>query len=136
MYKIFLKFIVVLSFLFISNNSFAQLGVSFNQSNLPFVGISYEINNKFLPELRIGIDNYIEDISLELAVNYIFMRNETVNVYAGIGGRVGTFEGLVIPVGLNIYPFEKKNFGFQIELAPILTEVSLLRGSGGIRYRF
>ncbi len=64
------------------------------------------------------------------------MRNETVNVYAGIGGRVGNFEGLVIPVGLNIYPFDKKNFGFQIELAPILTEESLLRGSGGIRYRF
>ena len=136
MYKIALKFIVVLSFLFICNNSFAQIGVSFNQSTMPFVGVSYEINNRFLPELRIGTDNYINDTSLELVVNYIFKRNETVNVYAGLGGRVGFFEGLVVPVGLNIYPFESKNFGFQIELAPIFTEVSLLRGSGGIRYRF
>ena len=131
-----LKFIVVLSLFFFSNNSFAQLGVSFHQSNLPFVGLSYEINNRFLPELRIGTDNYVEDTSLEFAVSYIFKRNELVNVYAGVGGRIGIFEGLVVPVGLNIYPFEKKNFGFQIELAPIISEVSILRGSGGIRYRF
>lgn len=136
MYKITLKYIAVLSFLFLSNNSFAQIGVSFNQSNLPFVGISYEINKKFLPELRIGTDNYINDTSLELVVNYIFKRDEKVNIYAGLGGRLGFFEGLVVPVGLNIYPFENKNFGFQIELAPIFTEVNLLRGSGGIRYRF
>ena len=113
MYKITLKFIVVLSFLFISNHSFAQLGVSFNQSNLPFVGFSYEIKNRFIPELRIGADNYIEDISLELAVNYIFMRNETVIAYAGIGGRVGSFEGLVVPLGLNIYSFEKRILDFK-----------------------
>ena len=66
--------------LFISTTSFAQLGVSFNQSNLPFLGLSYEINNKLLPELRIGTDNYFDDTSLELAINYIFKRNETVNV--------------------------------------------------------
>ena len=134
MYKNTLKFIAII--FFFSHNSFAQLGVSYHQSNLPFVGVSYEINNRFLPELRIGTDNYVEDTNLELAVNYIFMRNELVNVYAGVGGRIGFFEGLVVPVGLNIYPFEKKNFGFQIELAPILSEVSILRGSGGIRYRF
>ena len=136
MYKITWKFIVVLSFLFISNNSYTQIGVSYNQSNMPFAGVSYEINNRFLPELRIGTDNYFEDTSLELAINYIFKRNELVNVYAGIGGRVGFFEGLVVPLGLNIYPFENKNFGFQMELAPILRETSLLRGSWGIRYRF
>ncbi len=136
MHKTTFRFIVVLSIFFISNNSFAQLGVSFNQSNLPFVGISYEINNRFIPELRIGTDNYIADTSLELAVNYIFKRTEMVNIYVGLGGRLGDFEGLVVPIGLNIYPFEKKNFGFQMELTPILRESSLLRGSWGIRYRF
>lgn len=136
MFKTILKFIVVLSIFFISNISFSQIGVSYHQSNLPFVGVSYEINNRFIPELRIGTDNYFQNTSLELAVNYIFKRNETVNVYAGLGGRVGFFEGLVVPVGLNIYPFENKNFGFQIELAPILSGSSVLRGSGGIRYRF
>lgn len=130
------KIYIVILLLFISTVSFAQFGASFNQSNLPFVGLSYEINNRLLPELRIGTDNYFDDTSLELAINYIFKRNKTVNVYAGLGGRVRILEGIVIPVGLNIYPFEEKNFGFQIELAPILWESSLLRGSWGIRYRF
>ena len=127
---------IVIILLFISTTSFAQLGVSFNQSNLPFLGLSYEINNKLLPELRIGTDNYFDDTSLELAIHYILKRNETVNIYAGLGGRIRILEGIVVPVGLNIYPFEKKSFGFQIELAPILRESSLLRGSWGIRYRF
>ena len=100
------------------------------------MGISYEINNRFLPELRIVTDNYFQDTSLELAVNYIFMRKETVNVYANVGGRMGILEGLVVPVGLNIYPFDTKNFGSQIEVAPIVRESSVLRGSWDIRYRF
>lgn len=136
MNKFILKFVVILPLFFISINSFAQIGVSYNQSNLPFIGINYEINDKFLPELRIGTDNFIEDTSLELTINYLFKRNETVDVYAGLGGRIGFFEGLVVPVGLNIYPFEEKKFGFQIELASILGETNLLRGSAGIRYRF
>lgn len=130
------KSYIIFIFLFISTTSFAQFGASFNQSNLPFIGLSYEINNKLLPELRIGTDNYFEDTSLELAINYIFIRNETVNVYAGLGGRIRILEGIVVPIGLNIYPFENKRFGFQMELAPILRESSLLRGSWGIRYRF
>ena len=136
MLKTTIKFFFVLSFFFISNTSFAQVGVSFHQSNMPFVGVSYEINNRFLPEFRIGIDTFIEDTNLELALKYIFLRNELVNVYAGLGGRVGSYEGLVVPLGLNIYPFEQKNFGFQMELAPIIGEVGVLRGSWGIRYRF
>ena len=93
---------IILLFLLTFNFSQAQIGASFHESNMPFVGFSYEFNNRFLPELRIGTDNYFEDISLELAVNYIFLKKETVNVYAGLGGRVGFFEGLVVPVGLNI----------------------------------
>jgi hypothetical protein len=48
------------------------------------------------------------------------------------------FGGLVIPVGLNIFPFETKSFGFHIELSPIIAfdDEALLRGSWGIRYRF
>ncbi|RDC62734.1 hypothetical protein [Adhaeribacter pallidiroseus] len=130
------RFHLVIVFLFTATTSFAQFGVSFNQSSLPFVGLSYEVNNKFLPELRIGTDNYFDDTSLEVVVSYIFKRNETINAYAGVGGRIQILEGLVVPVGLNIYPFEKKSFGFQMELAPILRESSLLRGSWGIRYRF
>jgi hypothetical protein len=42
----------------------------------------------------------------------------------------------VVPIGVNIYPFSNKNFGFHIELAPIIGWDDVLRGSWGIRYRF
>jgi hypothetical protein len=57
-------------------------------------------------------------------------------LYAGLGYRFGIFSGLVVPIGLNIYPFAKKNFGFHIEVAPILFDADILRGSLGIRYIF
>jgi hypothetical protein len=44
--------------------------------------------------------------------------------------------GLVVPLGINIYPLTTKQFGFHIELAPIIGESGVLRGSWGIRYRF
>ena len=121
----------------VMGNAYSQFGVSAHQSNIPFIGLSYEINDTFLPELRIGMDSYLDDLSLELTASYIYAKNDTVNGYAGIGYRVNVFEGVVIPIGINIYPFEQKHFGCQIELAPILAEDdSILRGSWGIRYRF
>lgn len=115
---------------------FAQFGINFHQSNLPFVGLNYEIKNRFRPELRIGTDNYFEETAIEGVVTYDLADNEDYEVYAGVGGRVNQFGGLVIPVGVNIYPFSKKQFGFHIELSPIVGEASVLRGSWGIRYRF
>lgn len=130
------KLHAIIFFFLFSTPAFAQFGVSFNQSNLPFIGLNYEINNRLFPELRIGTDNYFGETSLEVTVNYIFKRSETVNVYAGLGGRVQILDGLVVPLGLHIYPFEEKNFGFQMEVAGILGSSGLLRGSWGIRYRF
>ncbi len=114
----------------------AQFGASIHQSNLPFAGISYEIKDRLLPELRVGTDNFFDDTTLEFTVSYIFKRNELVNAYVGLGARSQIFEGAVVPLGLNIYPFERKNFGFQMELAGLFSETALLRGSWGIRYRF
>lgn len=113
-----------------------QIGVSFHQSNLPFAGINYEIRNKLRAELRIGTDNYFENTSVEGVLTYDFIKNEDYEFYAGLGIRSNGFTGLVIPVGLNIYPLTTKQFGFHIELAPIVDESSILRGSWGIRYRF
>ncbi len=116
--------------------AYAQFGVSVHQSNLPFAGINYEILGRLLPELRVGTDNFFEDTSLEFTVSYIFKKSEQISAYVGLGARSSIFEGAVVPLGLNIYPFENKNFGFQMELAGLLTEATLLRGSWGIRYRF
>lgn len=130
------KFILLAFFGLISTVSFAQWTVSYHQSNLPFLGVNKQIGEKWLPEFRVGTDNFIDDVSLEMVVNHIFYKNERIDFYGGIGGRVQSFAGLVIPVGLNIYPFEQKDFGFHIEAAGLVGEQSLFRGSFGIRYRF
>lgn len=116
--------------------AFGQFGVGFHQSNLPFVAFSYQTKGKLRPELRIATDNYLESLSLEAVLTYNFIRKEDYECYAGLGVRSDPVAGLVVPVGLNVYPFEVKQLGFHIELAPIVNESVLLRGSWGIRYRF
>lgn len=113
-----------------------QFGVNFHQSNLPFAGLNYEIKDKFRPEIRIGADNFIEDLNLELVLTYDLLEKDEYEVYSGVGFRGSDFRGLTIPIGVNFYPFAVKNFGFHIELTPIIGEASILRGSWGIRYRF
>jgi len=113
-----------------------QIGVDFHFSNIPFLGINYEIIDRFRPELRIGTDTYFDNISFEGVVTYDILNKTDYELYAGLGARSNDFAGLVIPMGLNFYPFEEKKFGFQIELAPIIGESDILRGSIGIRYKF
>jgi hypothetical protein len=115
---------------------FGQLGIDYNQPNLPFTSVSYEIKERFRPELRIGTDNFLEDISLEGIVSYDILNKEEYEFYGGLGYRTINFDGLVIPIGFNFYPLASKNFGFKIEVTPILGESTVLRGSLGFRYRF
>lgn len=135
MKKLFVCFLLAM----LCQDVYAQLGLSFHQSNLPFAGVSYGIGERFLPELRLGTDNFFDDTSLELVVNYVFVKQESVQAYGGLGLRAQFFEGTLIPLGVNIYPFEQKNFGFHMELAGLFAQIEgggLLRGSWGIRYRF
>ncbi|MCF6352424.1 MAG: hypothetical protein L3J06_05390 [Cyclobacteriaceae bacterium] len=131
-----MKQIITILLLSIPSIGFAQLGISFHQSNLPFVGINYEIGERIRPELRIGIDSFFENISVEAIVTYDILNKPNYELYAGAGIKTVDFAGVVIPVGVNIYPFDFKNFGFHIELAPIIGDSAILRGSWGIRYRF
>lgn len=128
----------LLAFLFIAFPSiaFSQLGVNFHQSNLPFIGVNYEIKNKWRPELRIGTDNYFEATTLEAVVTYDLAEREEYEIYVGLGGRINQLEGLVVPIGVNVYPLTTKQFGFHVELAPLIGSETVLRGSWGIRYRF
>lgn len=133
-----MKQAVFILFFFMPFFGFAQFGISFHQSNLPFAGFNYEFKNRIRPEVRIGVDNYSEDLSLEGIVTYDFVEKEDYEFYAGLGVRTnGAFTGVVIPVGINIYPLPVKQFGFHIEFAPLIADgTSVLRGSWGIRYRF
>lgn len=130
------KIILLLVFAVISIKGSAQWTASYHHSSMPFIGINKEFGNKWIPELRIGTNTYVDFLPLEFVFNRIFLRNERIDFYGGLGARVNNFPGLVVPFGLNIYPFEKKDFGFHIEAAPIIGEDAVLRGSFGLRYRF
>lgn len=116
--------------------AFGQFSVSYHQSNMPFVGIGYDMGNKIRPEFRLSVDYFLTDVPVEVVLLYKIETNDQYELYMGLGGRTQVFNGLVIPLGVSIYPFENKKFSFQIELAPILGDIDVLRGSGGIRYRF
>lgn len=132
-----MKQFVLLVLVILPAVTMAQFGVSFHQSNLPFAGFHYEIKDRLRPEIRIGTDNYFEDLSAEAILSYDLINKADYEFYAGAGVRAaGDFTGLVIPLGLNVYPLPVKQFGFHIEVTPIIGESSILRGSWGIRYRF
>lgn len=114
----------------------AQFGVNYHQSNLPFIGINYEIKDRFRPELRLGTDIFIENLTGEVNLMFDAVNRQEFEFYVGLGAKNGDYNGLTIPVGLNMYPFQTKNFGFHIEVTPIIREATVLRGSWGIRYRF
>jgi len=116
--------------------SLAQFGVSYHESSMPFLGLNYELDDQYFGELRVGTNNYFEDIAFEVTANYIFIKDSNFDFYGGVGGRTTHFSGLVIPAGLNVYPFGDKHFGFHLEAAGLFGEVSILRASWGIRYRF
>lgn len=121
----------------ISYRANAQWTASYHQSDFPFVAINKQLGNKWIPEMRIGTIIDSEYLPLEFVVNRIFYHNDRVDFYAGLGARYEYYGGMIVaPVGLNIYPFERKDFGFHIEAAPMVGDFFIFRGSGGIRYRF
>lgn len=132
-----MKKITVVVLCLFASSAFAQFGVSYHQSNLPFVGFNYEIADRFLPEVRLGMDTHLKNMSFEAVATYQFINKSDVEVYAGLGGRANHNAGLVAPIGIHAFPFSAKNFGFHIEVAPIISEHDpIVRGSWGIRYRF
>ncbi|MHA7130504.1 hypothetical protein [Algoriphagus namhaensis] len=130
------KTLFVLCFALISFAASAQWTVSYHQSNLPFAAVNYQIGQRFVPEFRVGTDNFFTDLDVELVANVLIVKKESFQFYGGAGPRLGDFSGIVVPFGMNIFPFSEKSFGFHMELAPIIGEVDILRGSFGLRYRF
>jgi len=112
----------------------AQLGVGYHLTFDSFFGFSYQIKDKFLPEIRLSTNTNIVDV--EATFSYIFQHSDLADVYAGLGiSTLGDWY-VTIPVGINVYPFKIKNFGFHMEAAPMILGDFIFRGSFGIRYRF
>ena len=131
MKKLYLLLILILS----STLTYAQWGVEFIASNLSQLSVNYEINERIRPGVAIGTDTYFEDISIEVTGTYDILDRSEFEVYVGAGARFNYFSGVVIPVGVNVYPFETARLGFKIEIAPIIGDESVLRGGAGLRIR-
>ncbi|WP_226390109.1 hypothetical protein [Penaeicola halotolerans] len=129
-------FVILLSF-----QAQAQFAVAFHQSNLPMIEGTYTFENKINAHLRFASDVSFNDFSPEIAGSYNFVEKEDLNFYGGLGFRFNAFESVVLPVGVQFYPFAEKRFGFHIEAAALIATGSnfnpdVFRGSWGIRYRF
>jgi hypothetical protein len=126
----------------IAFQSKAQLGATFNQSTyLSSVGVMYEFNDRIRPELRLGLnENFVwfESNTAEFAINYDIINKVDYEFYSGIAflyaDNMG--QGLMIPLGLNIYPFENKQFGFNIEGATLFDGMITFIPRWGFRYKF
>lgn len=133
-----MKSLFLFFFLLSSTTAFAQIGVAYHHGALPFAEFNYDINNRFRPHLRIGTDSYLEDVTFELGCAYNLSNKDDYEVYTGLG-LMASYEGLnlVVPIGLNLYPLSNKQFGFQMEITPLLGgSGNILRGTLGLRYRF
>ncbi len=132
--KKFILVLTVVTLLFISSKSQAQVSVGYYHSNFVSemsVGTSPE--KRFWGEARITTNVLSPDLQVMGAYN--FLRKERVRTYIGAG--YNTIGGLVIPVGLQVMPFtDFKNFAFQFEVSPLLGELSLIKGGIGFRYTF
>ncbi len=137
------KLVLIIILILLVKVSYAQFGVSYHLNNA-YIGFNYQINDRFLPEARFSTFNTFDEIDWEVNLSYIFLRKDVVDAYAGAGiTYFGDFSNdgqfinfLVVPIGLNIYPFENKSFGFLIEIAPMIGSEPVLRGNVGLRFRF
>lgn len=135
----FRLFLIGIFFIFCDNTAIAQVTTGYYHSNLrSMVSVGYKINNMIEPSLRIGLDNYIEDIHIEPVVTFRYNDSWDYSPYVGVGTWLSLDElSLVFPIGFDVAPFTNKQFGFHFEMTPIVgfdLEYLILRGSIGFRY--
>lgn len=135
-----LKLIIFLSFSGIYLKGYSQVSTSFyaNESNSK-VAIGYQFNKKLWSDLRIYSGTNIDNFTPEIVLNYNYIRKENYETYLGVGLILNNINGIVIPIGIGIKPFENlKNLSLNIEFNPVY-ELDLndlfIRGFIGIRYK-
>ena len=132
-----LIFTLILGIIFF--NSYSQISASFyqNESNSK-IAIGYEFNNKLWTDFRLYSGTNIENITPEIVLNYNFVKKEKYETYIGAGIVLNNINGIIIPIGIGIKPFENlKNLSLNIELNPLYEidfEDVFIRGFIGIKY--
>lgn len=130
--------IICLSMFFSKAQSQISTSYYTNESNSKFA-IGYQFSEKWWSDLRIYSGTNIDNITPEIVLNYNFLRKEYYETYIGGGIILNNINGVVVPIGIGIKPFENlKNLSINIEFNP-LYEIDLndlfIRGFIGIRYK-
>lgn len=135
-----LRLLITLILGLVAITSYSQITTSFyvSESNSKF-GIGYEFNEKLWTDLRVYSGTNISNFTPEIVLNYNFLRKENYYTYVGGGIIVNDINGIVVPLGIGIKPFENmKNLSINIEFNP-LYEIDLddlfIRGFIGLRYK-
>jgi len=135
-----LKLLITLILGLVATMSYSQITTSFyvNESNSK-LAIGYEFNEKLWTDLRIYSGTNISNFTPEIVLNYNFLRKENYYTYVGGGIILNNINGIVVPFGVGIKPFENmKNLSINIEFNP-LYEIDLddlfIRGFIGLRYK-
>jgi hypothetical protein len=138
-----MKLLCIIGLVLLPFLSFSQSIVSYHQSpNGGEASYAYEFNDKFRPEIRLFPNTLMDDFFVKLMFSYDWIEKNDYEFYSGIsiiGSTIG-HATVGLPIGLNVYPFENKSFGFLMEFAPAFPfgegNGAYFTGSWGIRYRF
>lgn len=137
MKKLKLVFIILCGI--IAPNVYSQITTSFytNESNSK-IALGYEFSDSLWADFRLYSGTSSGNITPEIVLNYNFINKENYYTYFGGGFIFNNINGIVVPVGIGIKPFENlKNLSFNIELNS-LYEIDFndifTRGFIGIRY--
>lgn len=118
---------------------YSQLTTSFytNDSNSK-IALGYEFSDALWADFRIYSGTSSGNITPEIVLNYNFVNKENYYTYFGGGIILNNINGILVPVGIGIKPFENlRNLSLNIELNP-LYEIDFndvfFSGFIGIRY--
>jgi len=115
------------------NNS---LKVGYSISEYDYLSISKNIR-KVNTELRF----FVNDLNryrpgFAFIPTFSFLAAEDYEFYAGLGFQFESFllDDVLLPIGINLHPFENKKVGIQMEFTPSMVDIRDLYGSFGFRY--
>lgn len=129
-------FPLLILFVLLAGAVHAQLGVSLNTGSLSFAEVNYEWNRRILVGVRMDTEAYLESAGPEAIAAYVIRAQPWADAYVGLGYKTQSLNGPLIPMGLNVYPFDYPQLGLSMELAVLYPEALVLRSTIGLRYRF
>jgi len=130
-----MKKLIILCILFISGiNAFSQFSIK-TDIHSEF-SIDYKFQEKFRVELGLmsgefGLNQFTPTFKADL------LKRADFDGYIGLG-LVGLdpVDIINIPIGMDLYPLNKKNFSIIIEIQNLISDKYEVVGNLGIRYRF